>query len=141
MWCMAMSPIATYHEKQRAAFAEGPSVTTSALQIVFSHSARGSLNKALYDAGRNDRVVCNFDNLALGPINSPDPQTRFHWMEDELRCTGWEWVHAKEEASGRQPWPKMSAGSHGCREDRHPSTVVSLNGFGASATFPARSLT
>src|SRR5215470_19189382 len=98
MWCMAMSPIATYHEKQRAAFAEGPSVTTSALQIVFSHSARGSLNKALYDAGRNDRVVCNFDNLALGPINSPDPQTRFHWMEDELRCTGWEWVHAKEEA-------------------------------------------
>jgi hypothetical protein len=95
---MATSPIATYHEKQWAALAEGPSVTTSSLHIVFSPSARASLNKALHDAGRTDRVVCNFDNLALGPINSPDSQTRLDWMEEELRCTGWEWVHAKEEA-------------------------------------------
>jgi hypothetical protein len=52
----------------------------------------------LHDAGRRDRVVSNFDNLALGPINPPDLQTRLHWMEEELRCSGWDWVHAEEEA-------------------------------------------
>ena len=73
-------------------------MTTSTLHIVFSVSAAGSLNKALHDAGRTDRVVCNFDNLALGTINSPYPQTRLDWMEEELCCTDWDWVHAKEEA-------------------------------------------
>ena len=73
-------------------------MTTSTLHIVFSPSAAGSLKKALHDAGRRERVVSNFDNLALGPINPPDLQARLHWMEEELRCTGWEWVHAEEEA-------------------------------------------
>jgi len=73
-------------------------VTTSILHIVFSPSAAGCLRQALRDAGREDHVACHFDNLALGPINPPDPQTRLHWMEEELRYTGWEWVFAKEEA-------------------------------------------
>src|SRR5262245_2399921 len=70
----------------------------STLHIVFSPSTAGSLKKALHDAGRRDRVVSNFDNLALGLINPPDPQTRLYWMEEELRCSGWEWVYAEEEA-------------------------------------------
>src|SRR5262245_37471169 len=81
-------------------FAERPAaVTTSTLHIVFSDPASESLKKALHNAGRTDRVVCNnFDNLALGPIDPPDLKTRLHWMEEELRCSGWEWVHAEEEA-------------------------------------------
>ena len=81
-----------------ATFGERPTVTMSTLHIVFSPSAAGSLRQALRDAGREDRVACHFDNLALGPIDPPDLQTRLHWMEEELRCTGWEWVHAEEEA-------------------------------------------
>jgi hypothetical protein len=73
-------------------------VTTSNLHIVFSQTAAGSLSQALRDAGREDRVVGPCDNLALGPINPPDLQTRVHWMEKELRCTGGEWGHAEEEA-------------------------------------------
>ena len=73
-------------------------MTTPTLHIVFSPSAAGSLKKALYNVGLADRVVSNFDNLALGPVNPPDLQTRLHWMEEELRFTGWEWVFAKEEA-------------------------------------------
>src|SRR5262249_11446033 len=67
------------------------------LNIIFSPSAAGSLKKALYHARRPDGVVSNFDDLALGPINPPDPHTRLHWMEEELRYSGWEWVFAKEE--------------------------------------------
>jgi hypothetical protein len=81
-----------------AAFAERPGVTTSILHIVFIPSAAGSLKKALHDARRTDGIVSNFDDLALGPINPPDPQTRLHWMEGELRYTGWEWVFAEDEA-------------------------------------------
>jgi hypothetical protein len=74
-------------------------VTTSTLHILFCSSAAGSLEKALHDAGRSDRVVVSdFDNLALGPINPPDLQTRLHWMQEELRCTSWEWAQAEEEA-------------------------------------------
>ena len=73
-------------------------MTTSILHIVFSPSAAGSLKKALHDARRTDGVVSNFDDLALGPINPPDPQTRLHWLEEELRYTGWEWVFAEDEA-------------------------------------------
>jgi hypothetical protein len=72
-------------------------VTPSILHIVFCPSAAGSLKKALHDAGRSDRVVSNFDDLALGPINPSDPQTRLRWMEEELRWD-WEWVHVEEEA-------------------------------------------
>jgi hypothetical protein len=77
------------------------SLAASTLHIVFSQTAAGSLRQALRDAGRKDRVAGYFDNLALGPINPPDPQTRLHWMLEELR-TGWErreeeWWHAKEE--------------------------------------------
>jgi hypothetical protein len=52
-------------------------------------------------ASRRDRVVSTFDNLALGPINAPGLQTRLHWMEEELRLTGWECVFAEEEAFWR----------------------------------------
>jgi hypothetical protein len=82
-------------------------VTPSTLHIVFSSTAAGGLRQALRDAGREDLVAGYFDNLALGPINPPDPQMRLHWMVEELR-TGWErgyasplteeeWWHAEEE--------------------------------------------
>lgn len=80
-----------------AAFAERPTVTPSILHIVFCPSAAGTLKKALHGAGRSDRVVSSFDNLAMGPINPPDLQTRLDWMEEEL-CWGWEGVHVEEEA-------------------------------------------
>jgi hypothetical protein len=73
-------------------------VTTPTLHIVFSALAAGNLKKALHDNGRKDRVVCNFDNLALGPINPPDLHARLHWMEEELRCTDSELVLTEEAA-------------------------------------------
>lgn len=67
--------------RTKATFAEQPAVTMSILHIVFSPSAAGYLRQALRDVGREDHVTCHFDNLALGPLNPPDPQTRLFWME------------------------------------------------------------
>jgi len=96
-WTVAPSPVASHYEGD-GSIRGAASVTTSILHIVFSPSAAGCLRQARRDAGREDHVTCHFDNLALGPINPPDPQTRLHWMEEELRYTGWEWVSAEEEA-------------------------------------------
>jgi uncharacterized protein DUF3658/uncharacterized protein DUF1835 len=65
---------------------------------VFSPSAAGSLNVALRKAHRPDRVACQFDNLALGPINPPDHRERLAWMEHELRWSGLEDVLPAPEA-------------------------------------------
>jgi hypothetical protein len=73
-------------------------VTTSTLHVVFSPSAAGSLRQALCDAGREDRVACYFDNLALGPINPPELQVRQQWMEEELRRKDEESAWAPAEA-------------------------------------------
>jgi hypothetical protein len=53
---------------------------------------------ALREVGREDSVACHLDNLALGPINPPDPQARLAWFEQELGWTGSEWVWASTEA-------------------------------------------
>lgn len=42
--------------------------------------AAENLKTALRQGGREDRVVCHLDNLALGPIEPPDPQTRQAWI-------------------------------------------------------------
>jgi hypothetical protein len=73
-------------------------VTTSTLHILFSPTAAECLRQALRDAGRPDRVARYFDNLALGPINPPDLQTRQHWMEGELRCKESAWAPAEADA-------------------------------------------
>jgi Protein of unknown function len=52
---------------------------------------------ALRDAGRADHVAGHLDNLALGPINPPDPLTRLNWFERELGWTDSEWVWASTE--------------------------------------------
>jgi hypothetical protein len=46
--------------------------------------AAASLEMAIRQAGRQDRVVCHQDNLAWGPINPPDRQVRSAWMDKEL---------------------------------------------------------
>jgi hypothetical protein len=52
---------------------------------------------ALRDAGREEHVTCHLDNLALGPINPPDPQSRSNWFDRELGWTDSEWVWASTE--------------------------------------------
>ena len=73
-------------------------MTTSTLHIVFNPSAAGGLRKALHDTGQMERVVSHMDNLSLGPINPPDPQTRLKWIEQELGHTGYDYVFAEDEA-------------------------------------------
>jgi hypothetical protein len=52
-----------------------------------------------HDAGREDHVAASdCHNLALGPINPFDLQTRLHWMEEELRCTDSELALPEQEA-------------------------------------------
>ena len=46
--------------------------------------AAESLEAALRQAGREDRVACHRDNLAVGPIDRPDAQARAVWMDREL---------------------------------------------------------
>jgi hypothetical protein len=46
--------------------------------------AAESLAIAIRQDGRDDRVVCQQDNLAVGPIDPPKPQVRFAWMKSEL---------------------------------------------------------
>src|SRR5262245_59752495 len=94
---MVLSTIASHYESTAKHSQSGP-VTTSTLHIVFSDTAAGILKQALHAVGLEDRIACHSDNLALGPISPSDPQTRLRWMEDELRCTGWEWVFGKQEA-------------------------------------------
>ena len=56
----------------------------STVHIVFSPMAAESLEAALRQAGREDRVACHRDNLAVGPIDPPDPRARAVWMDREL---------------------------------------------------------
>jgi hypothetical protein len=58
----------------------------STIHIVFSALAAENLKTALHDAGREDRFVCYFDNLSLGPINPPDRHVRLKWFEQEFAC-------------------------------------------------------
>lgn len=61
-------------------------MTMSTIHIVFSALAAENLKTALHDAGREDRFVCYFDNLSLGPINPPDRHVRLKWFEQEFAC-------------------------------------------------------
>jgi len=59
----------------------------SNIHIVFGPMAAESLEVGIRQAGREDRVACHLDNLAVGPINPPDPQARTAWMIEELPLT------------------------------------------------------
>jgi hypothetical protein len=59
-------------------------VRTPTTHIVFGLMAAASLETAIRQAGREDRVVCHEDNLALGPIDPPEPQARAAWTAREL---------------------------------------------------------
>ena len=54
------------------------------LHIVFSDSAIGLLRRALLKLGRDDAIVSLPDNLAIGPIDPPDPLVRVAWLERHL---------------------------------------------------------
>jgi hypothetical protein len=53
------------------------------LHIVFNGAS--DLEKALARLGRTDRVIVFPENLAVGPINPPDPEIREGWRNLELR--------------------------------------------------------
>ena len=59
------------------------------LHIAFSPSFAGSLRLALKAGGREDRVVCAFDNLAYGPIASGDAEERDAWIDTEMGVENW----------------------------------------------------
>jgi hypothetical protein len=52
--------------------------------IAFGMRGAGSLRAALKQAGRRDRVVRPWDDLSLGPIDPPEPKTRWAWAKREL---------------------------------------------------------
>jgi len=62
---------------------------TLPLHVAFSPSFAGSLRYALKETGRKDRVVCTFDDLALGPIASEDSDEREAWIDIEMGLGGW----------------------------------------------------
>jgi hypothetical protein len=53
-------------------------------RITFGVSGDAALRKALKQAGRRDRVVPLWDDLSLGPIDSPEPKARWAWAKREL---------------------------------------------------------
>jgi Protein of unknown function/Domain of unknown function (DUF1835) len=70
-------------------------VSSDLLHVLFNSSAAGELRRALAIAGRNDRVVCSFDDLSFGPINPPDADLRARWVAEEMGYAGWQDVVAK----------------------------------------------
>ena len=65
------------------------------LHVLFTPSGSGELRRALALSGRNEPVVCSFDNLSFGPIDPPDAELRTRWVEKELGYSGWEDVIAQ----------------------------------------------
>ncbi|MEP9358290.1 DUF3658 domain-containing protein [Sphingomonas sp. KR3-1] len=61
----------------------------SRLHVVFSRSARGSLEQAFAMAGRPDIAVAPHDDFSFGPIASADAETRDQWVEEALGYPGW----------------------------------------------------
>jgi len=57
---------------------------------------------ALRDAGQAAHVTCHIDNLALGPIDPPDPQVRLNWFAQELGWTDYQRVWNSTEAFWRE---------------------------------------
>src|SRR5438105_4109609 len=49
------------------------------LHIAPGDSAGGSLRRAIWDAGRDDKVLSWLDDLSCGPIASDDPSARAEW--------------------------------------------------------------
>lgn len=56
----------------------------SVLHVTFGESAYGALRLALVKAGRHEEVISLTDALNFGPIDSPDLQKRFAWVEKEF---------------------------------------------------------
>jgi hypothetical protein len=73
------------------------------LHIVFGHAE--DLRGALKRDGRNDRVICLYDDLSFGPINPPDPDARHRWVAETLGFTGW-----PETEEGSFPWRETAFG-------------------------------
>ena len=69
-------------------------MTKPVLHVLFGPSAEGSLRDGLAAAGRQDQVVCLYDDLSFGPINPPDADARIEWIEEELGYTEWDDVTA-----------------------------------------------
>jgi hypothetical protein len=56
----------------------------STLHIVFNGAP--DLEKALARLGRTDEIIIFPENLAVGPINPPDPEIRERWRNIGLRA-------------------------------------------------------
>jgi hypothetical protein len=59
-------------------------VTTSLIHVAFGRSAAGSLSQALQLLGRDERVICEPDDLSYGPIDPHDLVRRAEFYGDEL---------------------------------------------------------
>lgn len=80
------------------------------LHVVFGPSAAASLRQSVAQVGRNDEVVCPYDDFRFGPIDSSDSAARVQWVETELGITGWEDV-----VSATEPFLAAS-----CSKNVHP---------------------
>jgi hypothetical protein len=72
-------------------------MTQAVLHFVFTPSGAGCLVQALRKAGRDDQVVCSFDDLSFGPINPSDASSRAKWVENELGRTDWDDIASASE--------------------------------------------
>lgn len=70
-------------------YGAGMASPDSQLHVIFSRSARGSLEQALALAGRTDVAVAPYDDLSLGPIARYDALARDVWVEEALGYRGW----------------------------------------------------
>ena len=72
-------------------------MTKPVLHVVFGPSAAATLRQALAKAGREDGVVCPYDNLSFGPINGAGAEARIRWVTEELGVAEWDEVVAYTE--------------------------------------------
>ena len=58
-------------------------MSSGKIHILFHSSAAGTLRAVLDEAGSHDQVICLWDNLSHGPIESLDPVARYEALVDE----------------------------------------------------------
>lgn len=114
------------------------------MHVTFTPSGAGSLRQALARLGRSEwgeRVVCLDDDLAIGPLSSPEARAR--WMEDELGETPAPEVDAARAAAWAEAtspgctvvawWSRRSAQEHAgflellCRRGGSPLRSVEVS--------------
>lgn len=71
------------------------------LHVMFHPSAASSLQEALSEAGRSDRVINCGDDFSFGPLDPMTPDVRGDWIAEELGFSDWIDVAAETESGFR----------------------------------------